>query len=427
MRSNSQGSTVAGFGGEVSSLKTRLLTGVAGFALAAGGAPLALADEAMSEPSKWQPYLELSGKLGDETQRGAVQIFVPLWQDSTSLFFGRAVATFDDEDQSFGTIGGGYRTMVNPEWILGAYGFYDFVNTKEDHSFDQFSVGVEFLSEDWDFRANAYFADDTREDVDRLNGVYLGTKFNTSIQIHRGIEAAYSGVDGEVGYRVFSGETFETRVFLGGFHFESDEVAFDDLTGPRGRIEARIYDIDFLGPQSRVTLTGEITDDNVRDTEGYVGLEIRIPLGFGEETPALTGLDRRMVDPVRRYDAVYARVGLDEGEDIIASTPLGDSNVTDTLVYVRSPAPIRVLSITGRSRATVRRLKARTAPTTSSSWATRTGSRTSTLKAISMRRSTASIQRRSRSPTLRLMARWAANTASISARLARTRSAIRLR
>ena len=80
------------------------------------------------------------------------------------------------------------------------------------------------------------------------------------------------------------------RVFVGGFHlshqnadFESLGQVFDfsyhDMTGPMARAEATVYDLDFLGSQSRLTLNAEVSHDDVRKTTGFFGATLRIPLG----------------------------------------------------------------------------------------------------------------------------------------------------
>jgi len=57
-----------------------------------------------------------------------------------------------------------------------------------------------------------------------------------------------------------------------------------------------LYDIDFLGMQSRLTAQGVIQWDQPRGTQGFAGLELRIPLGAltGSTAPKLNQLDRRM-------------------------------------------------------------------------------------------------------------------------------------
>ncbi|MCP4330872.1 MAG: right-handed parallel beta-helix repeat-containing protein, partial [Alphaproteobacteria bacterium] len=93
---------------------------------------------------------------------------------------------------------------------------------------------------------------------------------------------------------------FEIRIFGGGFYYWADNL--QNVAGPRGRVEARIYDLDFLTDGSRLTLGGEVRNDDVRGTEGFGSVIVRIPLaamGVGSQ-PKVTGLDRRMLDRIVR-------------------------------------------------------------------------------------------------------------------------------
>src|SRR6266481_9431756 len=133
-------------------LRTRLLVGVATVALAAPASRWALAQDA----AKWSPYIELGGMGGNTHSWGDVDIFIPLWQDQTSLLFGDLRGTFSTEPTQEGNFGLGYRTQVSPDWILGGYGYFDIQNSENDNLFYQVTLGVELLSVDWDFRVNGY-------------------------------------------------------------------------------------------------------------------------------------------------------------------------------------------------------------------------------------------------------------------------------
>ncbi|MFO1056256.1 MAG: inverse autotransporter beta domain-containing protein [Dongiaceae bacterium] len=132
-------------------LRSRLLVGAAAVALVAPGAGKALAQEA-----KWQPWLEAGGMVGTNHSFGDVDIFVPIWQDQTSLLFGDFRGTFSSQPTQEGNFGLGYRTQVDPSWILGGYGYFDIQNSENDNLFYQATLGLEALSVDWDFRVNGY-------------------------------------------------------------------------------------------------------------------------------------------------------------------------------------------------------------------------------------------------------------------------------
>src|SRR5690349_21995974 len=135
----------------VAGLRTRLLIGVATVALAAPASRWAVAQDA----AKWSPYVELGG-MGGTRSWGDVDIFLPLWQDQTSLLFGDLRGTFTTQSTEEGNFGLGYRTQISPEWILGGYGYFDIANSSNDNLFYQITLGVELKSVDWDFRLNGY-------------------------------------------------------------------------------------------------------------------------------------------------------------------------------------------------------------------------------------------------------------------------------
>jgi len=239
-------------------LRSRLLVGVAAMALAAPASTRALAQEA----AKWSPYLEAGGMVGNTHSFGDVDIFLPLWQDQTSLFFGDLRGTFSTSPSQEGNFGLGYRTQLNTDWILGGYGYIDIQNSPNSNLFYQGSLGAELLSVDWDFRINGYLPfNGGGQTVSGGNGNgnlgIFGNNFG--YRTNTKTEYALYGFDGEIGWRVpiFPADgDMDIRLYAGGYYFGRSDV--DTIAGPRGRIEARLYDIDFLGVQSRLTAQGVV-------------------------------------------------------------------------------------------------------------------------------------------------------------------------
>ncbi|MFO1057279.1 MAG: inverse autotransporter beta domain-containing protein [Dongiaceae bacterium] len=276
-------------------LRSRLLVGVATVALAAPGAGKALAQEA-----KWQPWLEAGGMVGTSHSFGDVDIFVPVWQDQTSLLFGDFRGTFSSQPTQEGNFGLGYRTQVDPSWILGGYGYFDIQNSENDNLFYQATLGLEALSVDWDFRVNGYVPFNAgAQSVDSTSG-HIEINGNT-IGITTGRERPLYGFDGEVGWRlpVFPAEgDLDARAFIGGYFFTNSDV--DTIAGPRGRARGALRP-GLLGVQSRLTINGEVQGQPARYA-AFGGLGSPILLGVVTGTPGskLSPLDRRMVDRVQR-------------------------------------------------------------------------------------------------------------------------------
>jgi hypothetical protein len=131
--------------------RARLLVGVAA-AIAAPVTNRALAQDAV----KWSPHIENGGMGGNTHSFGDVDIFIPLWQDQTSLLFGDLRGTFSAQPSQEGNFGLGYRTQLDTEWILGGYGYFDIANSSHQDLFYQITLGLELKSVDWDFRVNGY-------------------------------------------------------------------------------------------------------------------------------------------------------------------------------------------------------------------------------------------------------------------------------
>jgi len=281
------------------------------------------ASHAQSTPNKWQGSFDALGRAGSET--GAqVDLFAPLYQNNDTLLFGNAIGALDSDSSDGANFGGGIRHIVDGSYILGAYGYFDWLHSANSNSFYQVSGGVEAMTADWDFRLNGYLPITGSKDILNIPAVQgsdgmlsdpvVAIQDNEIGLLRQSVggalgqnglliqEAPLGGIEGEIGYRLpFGnglGNNTETRVFLGGYAFWGD--GYPTYAGPRGRVEFRVYDLPILGPGSRLTAGGELAWDDPRGVTGEGTLRLRIPLNIfgGGNHPQLSDLDRRMVDPV---------------------------------------------------------------------------------------------------------------------------------
>ena len=266
---------------------------------------------AFSSTAKWKGYLEFLGKPGTARSLGQPDLFLPVLQDSNDLTFLniRGQLQFDNTDNSETNIGLGHRHMFE-EWILGGYGYYDRRNTQYGSAYNQFTGGLELMSVDWAFRVNGYLPENQTNtftgdaDVSVLPaGDSINVQVNGVVQ-----ERALSGLDGEVGYllpipwEAYTKVFDETRVYAGGYHFLGQDQ-FESVTGPRGRLEMRAYDLPVLGPGSRFMMGVEAQWDEPRGSQAFGLASLRIPFDvFSDKSKRkrLQGLDRRMLQPVIR-------------------------------------------------------------------------------------------------------------------------------
>jgi|GEM_PF-1113904 len=282
-------------------------------------------------PAVWQPYVAAQGKFGNERVLGIGQLMMPLYQDGQSLFFADIRGRFDDSQSYEGNFGLGLRTLVDPTWFIGVYGFYDYKHSTYGNNFHQGTFGVEAMSVKWEARLNGYIPESGTKAVDQLTTTQV---VGNNIVVNGGFEKAYYGMDGEIGALLWEElqGNLELRGFVGGYYFDASGANFPKVAGPKGRLEMRLYDCPWFGPESRLTLGVEVQDDSVRDFQ-FAGLaRLEIPLGFFQPTRRLTRMERRMLDRIVRDDDVVtvARQGNQElARDAVTGRTLNNVRVFD--------------------------------------------------------------------------------------------------
>jgi len=259
-------------------------------------------------PDKWEGYIEFTGRPGTTRSLGVSDLLVPLWQDQNDMSFlnVRGLVGFDTDEHEV-NIGLGHRHMFN-DFILGGYAFYDKSESDLGFNYDQWTLGLEMLGEKWDIRMNGYIADENENEWGRITqsssevGISpddqdIWVDYQQTLSYYK--ERSLSGFDGEVGYKLPVLD--DTRVYAGGYHFIGED-GFESVSGPRVRLETRLYDLPYLGNGSRVMLGVESQYDDPRGSQTSGLLSIRIPFGVESKNQKakLKGLDRRMMEPVVR-------------------------------------------------------------------------------------------------------------------------------
>ncbi|MCZ4282408.1 inverse autotransporter beta domain-containing protein [Kiloniella laminariae] len=283
---------------------------------------------------KWGAHIEVEGKYGTDRHIGESILFVPLFQNEDSMVFLDLRGKLDNNQSREANVGLGYRQIVNEDWLVGGYGFYDRRHSPEGNDFNQMTFGAEALTENLDLRVNGYLPfGDTTKTSSKFDSVQLN---GSSITMQEGQERALKGFDGEVGHTLpvlslMPDKSDEMRVYLGGYHFWEEGV--DNVTGPRVRAEYRMNDVFIEG--SRISLNGELQHDSPRGRQGFVGLKFRIPLqpDTARGQSRLSRLEKRMTETVVRDVDVVAQAGA-FGEEVPAidmetGKALVDLNVID--------------------------------------------------------------------------------------------------
>ncbi|MFD2206783.1 inverse autotransporter beta domain-containing protein [Kiloniella antarctica] len=259
---------------------------------------------------KWGAHIEFEGKYGTDRHIGESSVFVPLYQDEKEMLFLDIRGKMDNHKSREANVGLGYRRIIDEDWLIGGYGFYDRRRSPEGNSFNQMTFGAEIMSGDFDLRMNGYvpFGDtiktSAQHDSVQLNG--------SSITMKEGEERAMKGGDVEIGHTLpwlslTEDGSDEFKLYLGGYHFWENDL--DSVTGPRLRAEYRLNDVLMAG--TRVSFNGEFQRDSPRGKQGFIGLKFRIPLqpDIAKKRARLSKIERRMTETIVRDIDVVAQAG----------------------------------------------------------------------------------------------------------------------
>jgi len=278
--------------------------------------------------SKWQPYFDIKARLGNERSLGSANVFLPLAQSRDRLLFADARFTFDDSSATEGNLGLAYRHRLGDRaqgGIFGVYGFFDYRKSETNFSYKQLTGGAEWLANDWELRTNLYLPEDNQNTVSSslITDVALnGTTAIYRVSAQSFMEQALPGYDVEAGYRF--GLNDRADIWVLGSYFNFNDTGAPEVSGPRLRVEYRLQNpFGWTGSELGLGLEGQ--NDDVRGSQGYATAHLRIPLGKANKSrPVLTGLDLRMINPVRRDFDVVTVVDDSPDEEIVSETPITD-------------------------------------------------------------------------------------------------------
>ena len=259
---------------------------------------------------KWGAFLDIEGKVGTKRKLGEVTLFAPLWQDEATMLFGDLRFKIDDQNSHEGNFGLGLRRMMADGWIAGLYGFFDRRHSPNDNMFNQLTFGAEVLGTNFDFRANTYWpVGSTVQAVGQPTqgastaAVSGGTLQVTTPAMLQRFEYALRGFDAEAGVRVpiLPAEgPYQLRFYAGGFRFDEPTGVASVVAGPRLRLEFTVYDVPGLWNGTRFTVGAEWQTDDVRGSQFFAGLRLRVPLQAEPNRATRTLQERRMTDPIVR-------------------------------------------------------------------------------------------------------------------------------
>ncbi|MFC1826792.1 inverse autotransporter beta domain-containing protein, partial [Thermodesulfobacteriota bacterium] len=215
--------------------------------------------------------------------------------------------TADEEN-----IGFVYRGLLyNDQLILGFNTFLDTRQTIYNNRFYQVGIGLEAMSQWFDFRANYYHPTSDAVRTTALDRFSPGGPTGTLVTL--GFEEPLKGWDAELGVLVpLLSNYLETRVIFGLYGYNSSFV--DDIYGEKVRIELR--------PNDFLTFNAEFNDDDVSSST-YLGGYLTIPIPFSGKASDIFNLDYSFGQGSRDLKArMYDKIERDRHVKIL-SGPIG--------------------------------------------------------------------------------------------------------
>lgn len=257
----------------------------------------------LAQGSKYSSRIDIDHKFGSDRDLTQLEFFSPILQSDKSLWFIDLRGWLDDNDTSENNLGLGYRKIINDKYILGLYGFYDIRETDNDNEFKQKTFGIELLTENYDFRANYYDADEQKKltNAQSVNSepIIVGNQILVADQ--QSFETSFSGYDVEIGAKIPRIE--DLSAFLAYYKFENDKSNID-LDGYRARAEYKVFKTN--DRKHNIILEAEYCDDDFRDDITFFGFRYNYKFGKQE---SLNKLEQRMTNRViRDIDIVVPQI-----------------------------------------------------------------------------------------------------------------------
>lgn len=269
---------------------------------------LALASGTMlSSPAlavDFRPQAEIEGGFFSGGSAASGGFFLPFVLDSGNAIFIDTRGTIENDKVRQGSIGAGYRFHANDHWIIGAYGYYDYLKSEYGNSFNQVSFGLEALSGDLEMRSNLYLPLSGAKTLSAFNAAYVRDHV---LVMQEGKERGRRGLDAEIGGRlpVFDeGSDVQLKVFGGSYWYGGRNLG--DMFGAKLRAELTFADLPGLSESSTVSLGVTGTYDNEDKLKGAVMARLRIP--FGATAKAGDAFDP-MVQRVERSSKIRTHAG----------------------------------------------------------------------------------------------------------------------
>ena len=261
--------------------------------------------------TSYQTRVELTGKLGYSSKKSSKRnisrlgFVVPMFQVVDShLGYITAIGMIDSAKHLEGNLGIGYRSFINPAWILGEYVFYDLRSTENNNLLSQITIGLEAFSKNLEFRINGYIPTKKKYELENYNS--YSAKYNShtnktqfSIKNKKVLEQGVPGFDIEIGGS--HNKLPRLEIFLAYYHFAGKDLK--STIG--GRLRSNLKILHWLTAES------EINYDNNRKFVSYIGAKIGWSLGKNKKQNSWSHTKMTQL-PVRDIDIISSELNKSE-------------------------------------------------------------------------------------------------------------------
>ncbi len=299
------------------------------------------AGDVQQSRSPYHAYTVGAGHVDSNGGGANADVVVPLWSNDNNLFFTDLRSRWNSSDRLDFSAGLAFRHLTKTDEVFGGYVFFDHQNSEHGYDYQQGVFGLEYLTLEWEVRANAYISTRTAYQIGPSHAVVSGGH----LLVVAPIEAAYATTDFELGALLtdWMDGAIELRGFAGGYYAQRDVAGFDKLIGPRLRTELRLYGLPWLGHGARLMVEGLYQWDEVRGSQGMASLGVRVPLSFGERRRP-TRIERRMLDRIVRSPGILTET--QNARDLAVSSD-GDRLDAAVEIDANTPNPAEVVARLG--------------------------------------------------------------------------------